>query len=57
SQFKKADKSGARFALILGENELASRMVGFKPLRDDSEQQNIAWDALPERLAACLEQG
>lgn len=57
SQFKKADKSGARFALILGENELASRMIGFKPLRDDSEQQNIAWDALPERLAACLEQG
>jgi len=56
SQFKKADKSGARFALILGEDELAGRVVGCKPLRDDSEQQSIAWDALPERLAACLEQ-
>lgn len=54
SQFKKADKSGARFALILGEDELAGRVVGCKPLRDDSEQQSIAWDALPERLAACL---
>ncbi len=56
SQFKKADKSGARYALILGDDELAGRVVGCKPLRDDSEQQNIAWDALPERLAACLEQ-
>ncbi|WCR43131.1 histidine--tRNA ligase [Stutzerimonas stutzeri] len=56
SQFKKADKSGARYALILGDNELAGRVVGCKPLRDDSEQQSIAWDALPERLAACLEQ-
>src|SRR5690606_10245202 len=54
SQFKKADKSGARSALILGEDELAGRVVGCKPLRDDSEQQSIAWDALPERLAACL---
>jgi len=54
SQFKKADKSGARFALILGDDELAGRVVGCKPLRDDSEQQSIAWDALPERLAACL---
>ena len=56
SQFKKADKSGARYALILGEDELANRVVGFKPLRDDSEQQNIAWDALAERLAACIDQ-
>ncbi|TCD20111.1 histidine--tRNA ligase [Pseudomonas sp. IC_126] len=55
SQFKKADKSGARFALILGDDELAARVVGCKPLRDDSEQQSIAWDALPERLAACLD--
>ncbi|MDV6644165.1 histidine--tRNA ligase [Pseudomonas aeruginosa] len=56
SQFKKADKSGARFALILGEGEVANRVVGFKPLRDEGEQQSIAWDALPEHLAACLAQ-
>ncbi|MDG9928224.1 MULTISPECIES: histidine--tRNA ligase [unclassified Pseudomonas] len=55
SQFKKADKSGARFALILGEDELAARVVGCKPLRDDAQQQNIAWDALPAHLAACLQ--
>ncbi|HSX71930.1 MAG TPA: histidine--tRNA ligase [Pseudomonas sp.] len=55
SQFKKADKSGARFALILGEDEVTARVVGCKPLRDDAQQQNIAWDALPAHLAACLQ--
>ncbi len=53
SQFKKADKSGARYALILGDDELAGRVVGCKPLRDDSEQQSVAWDALAEHLATC----
>ena len=33
---------------------MANRVVGFKPLRDEGEQQSIAWDALPEHLAACL---
>ncbi|MFR0691670.1 histidine--tRNA ligase [Enterobacterales bacterium AE_CKDN230030158-1A_HGKHYDSX7] len=56
SQFKKADKSGAQFAMILGDDELANRVVGFKPLRGEGEQKNIAWDALPEHLAACLKQ-
>ncbi|WP_434458328.1 histidine--tRNA ligase [Stutzerimonas urumqiensis] len=51
SQFKKADKSGARFALILGDDELGARVVGCKPLRDDGEQQSIAWDALGDYLA------
>ncbi|KSW23971.1 MULTISPECIES: histidine--tRNA ligase [unclassified Pseudomonas] len=55
SQFKKADKSGAQFALILGDDELAARVVGFKPLRSEGEQQNIAWEALPEHLAACIQ--
>ncbi|WP_324708946.1 histidine--tRNA ligase [Pseudomonas citronellolis] len=55
SQFKKADKSGAQFALILGDDELAARVVGFKPLRGEGEQQNIAWEALPEHLAACIQ--
>jgi len=56
SQLKKADKSGALYALVLGEDELAQQVVGFKPLRDQGEQQSIAWDALSERLAACLVQ-
>ncbi|WP_043308682.1 histidine--tRNA ligase [Pseudomonas sp. ML96] len=55
SQFKKADKSGARYALILGEDELTARVVGCKPLRDDAQQETIGWDALPAHLAACLQ--
>lgn len=43
SQFKRADKSGARIALILGEAELASGLIGIKPLRTDAEQQTVPW--------------
>jgi len=46
AQFKKADRSGARFALILGEGELERGVVGVKPLRDDSGQQEIALNDL-----------
>lgn len=35
SQFKKADGSGARYALVFGEDELAHGMVSVKPLRAD----------------------
>jgi histidyl-tRNA synthetase len=35
SQFKKADASGARYALIFGESELANGQVAVKPLRAD----------------------
>ncbi len=56
SQLKKADKSGALFALILGEDELNQQVVGVKPLRGESAQQTIAWDALPAHLTTCLAQ-
>lgn len=56
SQLKKADKSAALYALVLGEDELAQQVVGCKPLRGQGEQQNIAWDALAEHLEACLAQ-
>ena len=38
SQFKKADGSGARWALVFGEDELARGEVGLKPLREQGEQ-------------------
>ncbi|WP_111655840.1 histidine--tRNA ligase [Isoalcanivorax indicus] len=41
SQMKKADQSGARYALILGETELAEGLVTVKPLRQDGEQQQV----------------
>ncbi len=39
SQMKKADKSGARWALIWGDDEVASASVTVKPLREQGEEQ------------------
>ena len=39
SQFKRADASGARFALVFGEDELARGEVGLKPLRAEGATQ------------------
>lgn len=42
SQFKRADKSGAAWALVYGEAEVAAEQVTLKPLRADAEQKTIA---------------
>jgi histidyl-tRNA synthetase len=39
AQLRHADKSGARFALIVGESELAAAKVALKPLRDGKPQR------------------
>jgi histidyl-tRNA synthetase len=44
SQFKKADKVGADFALILGEEELKHNQVSIKPLKSRGEQQTLSLD-------------
>ena len=54
SQFKKADKSGAALALVLGEDEIGSGQVGIKPLRGQGEQEHVAQDALAARLTELL---
>jgi len=54
SQMKRADKSGAEFALILGEQELADGCVGFKPMLSTDEQSSVALDDLAETLAKKL---
>ncbi|WP_296934693.1 histidine--tRNA ligase [uncultured Marinobacter sp.] len=54
SQMKKADRSGARYAVILGENEVANGTAGLKPLRADEPQTEIAQDELAATLAAAL---
>ncbi len=51
SQFKKADRSGAAFALVLGETELQNGTVGFKPLRTSGEQQNLPLEQVAVELA------
>lgn len=50
SQFRRADRSGAQLALVLGETELASDTIGLKPLRSGSEQVNIAQGDLVKTL-------
>jgi histidyl-tRNA synthetase len=56
SQMKRADKSGARFALVLGDSETERRVVGLKSLRVEAPQVEVAWDAvasvLQERLSS-----
>jgi len=44
SQFKKADKAGADFALILGEEELNNNQVSIKPLKSQEQQQTLSLD-------------
>lgn len=53
-QFKKADKSGAQLALILGENELEQNQLTVKFLRSDEPQSVIKWPELPDFLSTTL---
>jgi histidyl-tRNA synthetase len=50
SQFKKADKSGAAIALVIGEDELASNKTAVKYLREDKPQQHLSEPELVELL-------
>jgi histidyl-tRNA synthetase len=54
SQFKKADKSQARYAAILGDDEVAKGEIGLKPLRDEGEQMQVKITDLAEVLAGKL---
>jgi histidyl-tRNA synthetase len=58
SQMKKADKSGARLALIWGDDEVAANTVSIKPLREQNnervEQQSVARTELEQTLRALL---
>jgi histidyl-tRNA synthetase len=50
AQFKRADRSGASLALILGEEELKNNQVSVKPLRTEAEQQSISMENLQDWL-------
>ena len=56
-QFKKADKSGAKYALVLGDDELSQGIVAVKDLRNDGNQQEIALDDLAGFLKGALPLG
>jgi histidyl-tRNA synthetase len=52
NQFKRADKSGALYALILGEDEVARGTGALKPLRGEGAQSEHPLAELPARVAA-----
>jgi histidyl-tRNA synthetase len=56
SQMKKADASGARYALIIGENEVGAGEVAFKDLRAQVEQVSVKRERLAGLMAAAREQ-
>ena len=56
AQFKRADRSGAALALVLGDAELGAGTVGVKWLREARDQQVVTRDALPTLLAEVLGQ-
>jgi histidyl-tRNA synthetase len=51
TQLKRADKSGATFALVLGEEEARNGRIGVKPLRREAAQREWTWQALLQALA------
>jgi histidyl-tRNA synthetase len=50
TQMKKADASGAAFAVIIGDDEAAAGEVSVKPLRTAAEQVRVAADEAPALL-------
>lgn len=52
SQFKKADKSGAQWALVYCEQERQSSKYLLKPLRERTEQQQLDFETLVTYLQA-----
>jgi histidyl-tRNA synthetase len=54
AQFRRADRSRAALALIIGEEELARGTVALKPLRLEAGQSECPLAQLPERIEAAL---
>ena len=50
SQMKKADKSGARYAVILGEDEMVAQQASIKSLREAGDQVRVTFDQLADKL-------
>ena len=54
TQFRHADRSGARLAVILGDEELDRGVAALKPLRHEGGQIDCPVELLAERIAASL---
>jgi len=56
TQFRRADRSGARLALILGDGELDRGVIAVKPLRREAGQSECPLELLSARIASMLAQ-
>jgi histidyl-tRNA synthetase len=56
AQMKRADASGARWALIVGDDEATANRVAVKPLRAASEQIALAPEEVAAHIRAAVEQ-
>lgn len=54
NQFRRADKSGAKIALIIGEDEVKQNTVSFKHLREEKPQQMLKREELQQWLLPAL---
>lgn len=54
AQFRRADRSGAQLALVMGEEELGRGAAALKPLRQEAGQSECLLVELPERILAAL---
>ena len=55
-QFKRADKSGADIALVIGEEEVQEQTVGVKFLREQKNQLQLAQSDVAEQLKSLIKQ-
>ena len=56
SQMKRADRSGAQYAVLLGEAELSAGLVSLKALRTDEPQREMTEEGLAQALKSKLMQ-
>ena len=54
SQLKRADRSGAALAVILGDDEVERRTASIKTLRDERPQEQYGWPDVPARIESLL---
>jgi histidyl-tRNA synthetase len=54
TQFKRADKSGAQYAIVLGDDEVARGVAAIKDLRRDVAQEECPIERISERLRTLL---
>lgn len=55
AQFRRADRSGAAVALVLGEDEVTAGTLAVKPLRGEGGQETLGFDEAVSRIASLLE--